>query len=43
MRIEMISLAANMADIFYISSVKRERGTNYPFSRQISFTVGLTF
>ncbi len=43
MRIEMISLAANMADIFYISSVKRERGTTYPFSRQISFTVGLTF
>jgi len=43
MRIEMISLSANMADILYLSSVKRERGTTYPFSRQISFTVGLTF
>lgn len=43
MGVEMISLSGSMADLFYISSVKRERGTSYPFSRQISFTLGLTF
>ncbi len=43
MKIELITLSANMADIFYLSTVKRERGTSYPFSRQISFSVGLTF
>lgn len=43
MRVELVTLSANMADLFYLSSVKRERGTTYPFSRQISFSVGLTF
>ncbi len=43
MRIDLITLSGNMADIFYLSTVKRERGTSYPFSRQISFSVGLTF
>ena len=28
---------------FYISSVKRERGTAYPFSRQFSFSLSATF
>ncbi|HEY8387677.1 MAG TPA: TonB-dependent receptor, partial [Parasegetibacter sp.] len=36
-------VAANMADVFYISTVKRERGTSYPFSRQLSLTLGVVF
>ncbi len=41
--IENITLSASMADLFYVSSVKRERGTSYPFSRQLSFSMGITF
>lgn len=41
--IENLTVSASMADLFYISSVKRERGTSYPFSRQISISLGITF
>ncbi|MBO9632300.1 MAG: SusC/RagA family TonB-linked outer membrane protein [Chitinophagaceae bacterium] len=40
---EFFSLTANFSDVFYISSVKRERGIDYPFSRQCSFTLNVTF
>lgn len=40
---ELISFSANMSDLFYLSTVKRERGLSYPFSRQVSFSVGITF
>lgn len=33
----------NMSDVFYISSIKRERGTDYPFARRIEFAVNLMF
>lgn len=36
-------LAFNMEDVFYISSVKRERGIDYPFSNRFSFSVNLGF
>lgn len=36
-------LAFNMEDLFYLSTVKRERGLDYPFSRQFSFSMNLTF
>src|SRR5699024_1846699 len=32
-----------MNDIFRISSIRTERGINYPFARAISFSVNLTF
>jgi hypothetical protein len=41
--IEILSFNANMADLFYISTVKRERGTSYPFSHNISFSVSAMF
>ena len=41
--IEILTFSANMADLFYISTVKRERGTSYPFSHNISFSVSAMF
>lgn len=41
--IETINIGANMSDIFYISSIKRERGTSYPFARRVSLTLSLMF
>ena len=38
-----INFDANISDIFYISSIKRERGTDYPFARRIEFAVNLIF
>lgn len=39
LKMESIRLSFNMSDIVYLSTVKRERGTDYPFAR--SFTLGL--
>ena len=33
----------NMEDIFYLSSIKRERGTDYPYSRQFALSLNLVF
>lgn len=41
--LDVLTLSGNMSDIFYLSTVKRERGTSYPFSRQASFTLSATF
>ena len=38
-----VKLAFNMEDLFYLSSVKRERGTDYPFARQFSFSLNVAF
>ena len=38
-----LSLGANLSDVFYISTVKRERGTSYPFSRNPNFFLSLSF
>ena len=40
---ENLTLNVSTSDLFYISSVKRERGTAYPFSRQFSFSLSATF
>uniref|UniRef100_UPI003FF04915 SusC/RagA family TonB-linked outer membrane protein n=1 Tax=Butyricimonas faecalis TaxID=2093856 RepID=UPI003FF04915 len=42
-KVETISIGANMSDIFYISSIKRERGTSYPFARRLALTLSLMF
>ena len=42
-KIETINIGANMSDIFYISSIKRERGTSYPFARTLMLNLSLTF
>ncbi|WP_346316143.1 SusC/RagA family TonB-linked outer membrane protein [Chitinophaga sp. YIM B06452] len=43
LKMQALSFSANMADLFYLSTVRRERGTNYPFSRQMSLTVNAMF
>lgn len=43
LRLETINFAANMSDIFYLSSIKRERGTGYPFARRLALSVSLMF
>jgi len=41
--IETLLFSANMANLFYTSSVKQERGIDYPFSHSISFSVSAIF
>lgn len=38
-----LRLQANMNDIFRISSVKEERGIDYPFARNVSMSLSVTF
>ncbi|MDO5663872.1 MAG: SusC/RagA family TonB-linked outer membrane protein [Bacteroidia bacterium] len=38
-----LRIGANMNDVFYISTVKRERGLEYPYARQFTFTLNLKF
>jgi hypothetical protein len=41
--IDFLSISANTEDLFYCSTIKRERGTDYPFSRKFSFTFTARF
>lgn len=43
MHISSMKWAFNMEDVFYLSSVKRERGTDYPFSRQFALSLNIVF
>lgn len=38
-----INLRAYMNDIFHLSTIKNERGIDYPFARSVSFSMGLRF
>ena len=40
---QALSVQANMNDIFRWSTVKAERGIDYPFARTVSFSIGATF
>lgn len=40
---ESFVLNANASNLFYLSSVKQERGTSYPFARNFSFGVNVVF
>lgn len=40
---ERLKVSAYLNDLFVVSSVKTERGTNYPFARTISFAVQASF
>ncbi len=42
-RIQNITIGANMSNVFYLSTIKRERGTSYPFARHAELSVSLTF
>ena len=41
--IQNLTLGANVSDLFYISTVKQERGLSYPYSRRFSFSLGIQF
>lgn len=43
LKLESINFNVNMSDIFYISSIKRERGTSYPFARRVEMSIGFLF
>lgn len=42
-KLESIVFAINTSDLFYWSSVKYERGTSYPYARNIQGTITLTY
>ncbi len=41
--IENLTLKGDVADLFRVSTIKQERGTSYPFSRQFSFSLTAIF
>lgn len=43
LHIERLTLHGGLDDIFYLSTVKRERGTSYPYSRQITMSISAMF
>ena len=43
LRMESLNISVNTSDLFYVSTIKRERGTGYPFSRFFSFALSANF
>lgn len=43
LKLQGLNFSANLAEPMYLSTIRRERGTSYPFSRQLSFTINATF
>jgi TonB-linked SusC/RagA family outer membrane protein len=43
LRVSHVSLQGTVQDIFYLSSIKMERGTGYPFSNKFYFTTTVNF
>jgi hypothetical protein len=41
--LSQLRLQFNMADIFTLSTVKQERGTDYPFARTFNFSINASF
>lgn len=41
LKLTSVNFNVNMSDVFYISSIKRERGTSYPFARRVELSIGL--
>lgn len=42
-RASSVTFRAYMNDIFHISTIKNERGIDYPFARSVSFSAGVRF
>jgi len=42
-RMQSVRLGATMNDLFRLSTVKRERGLDYPFARNLSFSIMVQF
>lgn len=43
MRMQAFNVTLNASEPMYLSSIRRERGTSYPFSRQLSLSINTTF
>lgn len=43
LKMSMLKIGANMSDIFYSSTIKQERGLDYPFCRTVSFSLNASF
>lgn len=43
MRMKALNVAVNSGEVFYLSTVRQERGLDYPFTRQVGFFVYATF
>lgn len=43
LKLQSVTFNANMSDLFYFSTIKRERGTSYPYSRQMLFDISFLF
>lgn len=43
MGVESLNITGNISEPLYLSTIKRERGTSYPFSRQFSFGFNVIF
>jgi Outer membrane receptor proteins, mostly Fe transport len=41
--IQTMTLSSDLSDLFYISTVKQERGLSYPYSRRFSLSLTVTF
>ena len=41
--IDNLTLKGDIADLFHLSTIRQERGTSYPFSRQFSFSLTAMF
>lgn len=41
--ISMCKLSLTAKDIFYLSTIRRERGLSYPYSRAISLSINIGF
>lgn len=41
--LEVLTLSCNIGDVFRLSTIKQERGIDYPFSRKISFSLSARF
>lgn len=38
-----VRIGLNTSDLFYVSTIKRERGLDYPFAREFTFSLNLNF
>ncbi|MCF0172262.1 MAG: SusC/RagA family TonB-linked outer membrane protein [Bacteroidales bacterium] len=43
MGLETVTIGVNTSDLVYISTIRRERGTSYPFARRVNLTLSLLF
>lgn len=42
-KLQRLSLTASMSDVFYISNIRMQRGTDYPYTVKPTFSIACTF